>query len=316
MAGGRDRGASGGVAWPMKVVVTGAGGQVGHDLIEALEGRAESAASAESVLGPWGAGSARPEVVAADRGVLDVTDRDRVMRFLVEVRPDVVVHAAAWTDVDGCEVNPDRAFAVNALGTRNVAEAANEVGAHVCYISTDYVFDGRSERPYVEWDEPNPISVYGRSKLGGERELFPGSTIVRTSWVCGASGRNIVRTVLARATTPAAMAFVDDQHGCPTFAEDLSQVVARLAAERRPGTFHVTNQGPTTWYGFARAILEAAGLDPDLVKPISTSELDPPRPAPRPMFSVLDNASLRLSGIGLLADWHEPLARLVRVLTR
>lgn len=297
--------------------MTGAGGQVGHDLVAALGGRARSPAGGPAQPDWPGAselGAAPHDVVAADRAGLDITNRDRVKRFMDEVRPEVVLHAAAWTDVDGCEVDPDRAFGVNALGTRNVAEAAHEVGAHVCYISTDYVFDGRSDRPYVEWDEPNPVSVYGRSKLGGEQELFPGSTIVRTSWVCGAFGRNIVRTVLEAA--PAKMSFVDDQHGCPTFSEDLSLVVARLAIERRPGTFHVTNQGPTTWYAFARAVLEAAGFDPDLVRPISTAELSPPRPAPRPMFSVLDNASLRLSGIGLLPDWRQPLARLVRSLSR
>ena len=195
-----------------------------------------------------------------------------------------MLHAGAYTAVDACESDPDTAFAVNALGTRNVAEAAASVGAHLVYISTDYVFDGTLDRPYVEWDQPNPRSVYGRSKLGGEHEVHavagPSATVVRTAWVSGAHGANMVKTVLrlAEANPGGPLRFVDDQHGCPTFTADLARAVVRLALDRRPGTFHVTNQGETTWFGFARATLAAAGLDPDRVEPIATSELDPPRP--------------------------------------
>ena len=191
------------------------------------------------------------------------------------------------------------------------------VGAHLVYISTDYVFDGTLDRPYVEWDPPNPRSVYGRSKLGGELEVHdvagPSATIVRTAWVSGAHGANMVKTVLrlAAADPDGTLRFVDDQHGCPTFTADLARAVVRLALDRRPGTFHVTNQGETTWFGFARATLAAAGLDPDRVEPIATSDLDPPRPAPRPANSRLDNAALRLSGLPLLPGWTESLARLV-----
>ncbi|MDA8400548.1 MAG: dTDP-4-dehydrorhamnose reductase [Actinomycetota bacterium] len=304
----------------MKVLVTGAAGQVGRDLVDVLSQLSDNdhlVSGAVVARGGEGALAGRNiavEVIPADRSVLDVTVREGVRRLLGELQPDVVIHAAAWTDVDGCEADPDRAFLVNALGTRNVAEAANDVGAHVCYISTDYVFDGRSQTPYVEWDDPHPLSVYGRSKRGGERELFPGSTTVRTSWVCGVHGKNVVRTVLDAASRGKSMRFVDDQHGCPTFSADLSWMLARLAIERRPGIFHVTNQGATTWFGFARAVLEAAGRDPALVEPISTSQLDPPRPAPRPRYSILDNAALRLSGIPLLADWREPLVRVVGLL--
>ena len=167
-----------------------------------------------------------------------------------------------------------------------MAEAAAGVGAHLVYISTDYVFDGTLDRPYVEWDQPNPRSVYGRSKLGGELEVHavagPSATVVRTAWVCGAHGANMVRTVLrlAAADPGGPLRFVDDQHGCPTFTADLARAVVRLALDRRPGTFHVTNQGATTWFGFARAALAAAGHDPDRVEPIATAELDPPRPGP------------------------------------
>ena len=245
---------------------------------------------------------------------LDVSDRDAVLQAIDGVGPDVVIHCAAWTAVDACEGDPDRAFAVNALGSRHVAEGARLTGAHLVYVSTDYVFDGRQPAPYVEWDSPNPLSVYGRSKLGGEREvqsLVPGATIVRTSWVCGAHGANMVKTILRLSAQHGELAFVDDQRGCPTFTEDLAAMIVRLSAARLPGVFHVTNQGPTTWYEFARDVVKAAGRDPSMVRPITTAELQPPRPAPRPANSVLDNAALRLQGIGLLADYHEPLERLV-----
>jgi dTDP-4-dehydrorhamnose reductase len=283
-----------------KILITGAGGQLGRDLVTAFQ-----------------EGGSHREVVGADHEALDVGSRDAVLRVIDAVGPDGVVHAAAWTAVDQCELDPDRAYRDNAVGTRHVAEAARLVGAHVVYVSTDYVFDGRSERPYHEWDAPNPLSVYGRSKLGGERELtalVPGSTIVRTSWVCGATGANMVKTVLRLATERPELAFVDDQRGCPSFTEDLASMIVRLAIARLPGVFHVTNQGATTWYQFARDVIRAAGWDPSIVRPISTAELRPARPAPRPANSVLDNAALRLEGLPLLPDHHEPMERLVKLL--
>jgi dTDP-4-dehydrorhamnose reductase len=279
----------------MRVLVTGAGGQLGREVVEVCAGAGD-------------------EVVGCVRDGLDVSDRDQVMQVVAAASPDVVVHAAAYTNVDGCETDPDRAYAVNALGTRHVAEAARLTGARVCYVSTDYVFDGTAGAPYREWDATNPLSVYGRSKLAGEVVLRPGDTVVRTSWVCGRYGRNFVKTILAKAAQGEALRVVDDQHGCPTFAEDLAAMIRHLVVARLPGVFHVTNQGATTWYRFARDAVAAAGLDVDLVAPISTAEMRPPRPAPRPANSVLDNAALRLSGIALLADHHEPLERLVKEL--
>ena len=242
---------------------------------------------------------------------LDITDRDAVLGAVTASEPDCIVHPAALTAVDRCETEVDLAYRINAIGTRHVAEAARRVGAHVLYVSTDYVFDGTKAEPYLEWDTPNPQSVYGASKLAGERELDPGSTVVRTSWVCGRYGQNMVKTILRVAESNPELAFVDDQRGHPTFAQDLATMIVRLVTERRPGTFHVTNQGAVSWYEFARAVLEAAGADPDRVRPITTADLDPPRPAPRPANSVLDNAALRLSGVELLADYHEPLERTV-----
>jgi len=275
----------------MRVVITGAAGALGTELVSAF---------------------ADHEVIAYK--TLDVGDRDQVLQALAQTAPGVVVHAAAWTDVDGCELDPDRAFRANALGTRHVVAGALLVGARVCYLSTDYVFDGEAGRPYTEWDTPNPLSVYGRSKLGGERELGPEDTVVRTSWLAGSTGRNFVRTVVERASAGKELAVVDDQHGCPTFTADLAPMIRELVVARRPGVHHVTNQGVTSWYGLARETVEMAGMDPELVRPITTAELDPPRPAPRPAFSVLDNAALRLAGLPLLDDYHAPLERLVKEL--
>jgi dTDP-4-dehydrorhamnose reductase len=274
------------------VLVTGASGQLGHELTRQFAGL---------------------DLVAPAGRTLDITDRDAVVGAITSIRPDLVVHAAAWTDVDGCETDPDRALQVNALGTRHVAEGARRVGAHVTYISTDYVFDGTKGSPYDEWDVPAPLSVYGGSKWAGERELDSGYTIVRTSWLFGRVGGNFVRTMVRLASESGELRVVDDQRGCPTWAADLATVVRRLAVGRVPGTFHVTNQGATTWFDLARDALALAGADPARVVPISSAELD--RPAPRPANSVLDNAALRLSGIPLPPDHHDPLERFVKELT-
>jgi dTDP-4-dehydrorhamnose reductase len=288
----------------VRVLVTGAQGQLGAEVVAELSRRAELMVRGKAL-----------DVISASKDVLDVTNRDAVLAAITTIEPDVVIHPAAFTSVDACESDPDRAFAVNSLGTRHIAEAARGVGAHVVYVSTDYVFDGSKTTPYVEWDLPNPLSVYGLSKLGGERELGAGSTIVRTSWVCGRYGQNMVKTVLRLvASGQAPLRFVDDQHGCPTIASDLAKKLVALALERRPGIFHVTNQGATTWFEFVRSIVSYAGGDPEIVTPISTGELDPPRPAPRPVNSVLDNAALRLSSDDLLPSWQESTEALVAAL--
>ena len=280
----------------MRVLITGAGGQVGRELVAAF---------------------ADHEVLAVDHATLEVTDRQAVLAAVTSTRPDAIVHAAAWTAVDDCEGDPDRAIAVNALGTRHVAEGAERVGAHLCYLSTDYVFDGTQAEPYTEWDPPNPQSVYGRSKLAGEAEAarVPESSIVRLSWVCGRHGHNMVKTILRLAGEHDTLQFVDDQFGHPTFADDAAGMIRRLVAERRRGLYHVTNQGVVSWYEFARAVLEAAGLDPDRVEPVATHDLVPVRAAPRPANSVLDNAALRLSGLPLLPHYRESLDRLVAELS-
>jgi dTDP-4-dehydrorhamnose reductase len=277
----------------MKILVTGSTGQLGTELMELL-GQADH----HEVLG-----LARPDC--------DITDRDQVLSAIVGWRPAAVIHCAAFTAVDLCESEVESAYLGNAAATRFVADGARRVGAHVVYLSTDYVFDGTKDSPYVEWDQPNPTSVYGASKLGGEMEMDPEWTIARTSWVCGYHGHNMVKTILRLADERDELAFVDDQWGHPTFAADLAEMVAKLAVERVPGIFHTTNQGAVSWFGFAREVLLAAGLDPERVSPITTAELDPPRPAPRPANSVLDNMAWRQHGFSPSRDFREPLAQLV-----
>ena len=284
-------GAAQGRQLAVRVLITGANGQLGHDLVAAFD-------------------EPHHQVIATNHASMDVANRDATLAAICEAEPDVVIHGAAWTAVDACEGDPDRAFAVNAFGTRNVMEGARRVGAHVVYVSTDYVFDGTKDDPYREWDPPQPRSVYGASKLGGEREIDAASAIVRTSWVCGAHGNNFVKTMLRLAGERDTWGVVDDQRGCPSFTPDLAAAIKRLAIGRLPGTFHLSNQGQTTWYGFACAILEAAGLDPARIKPITTA--DYPTPAARPANSVLDNFAWRSAGFEPLADWRAPLENMIR----
>jgi dTDP-4-dehydrorhamnose reductase len=281
----------------MRVLVTGANGQLGHDVIATCT-------------------AAGDEVISAGRDWLDVTDRAMVHAAIATTRPDAVINCAAWTAVDACESDPDRAMLANALSVRWLREASAAAGSHLVTVSTDYVFDGTKDSPYVEWDEPAPTSVYGRSKLAGEREAGPDAAVVRTSWVCGEHGANMVATVLRLLPERDTLAFVDDQRGHPTFTADLAPALRRLAVERRSGIHHITNAGAVSWFEFVREIVALAGRDPDMVQPIRTADLDPPRPAPRPANSVLDNAVWRLAGLAPLRDHREPLAELVAALTR
>ncbi|HUC33860.1 MAG TPA: dTDP-4-dehydrorhamnose reductase [Ilumatobacteraceae bacterium] len=284
----------------MRVLVTGAGGQLGLD-----------------VVAVWRA--AGDDVTAADRAVLDVCSRSDVMSAVTGVQPDIVVNCAAWTAVDACESDPDRALAANGTAVRWVAEACERAGAHLVHLSTDYVFDGTLDSPYHEWDEPAPQSVYGISKLVGEREalaLGPAAAVVRTAWVCGVHGSNMVKTVMRLAAERDELAFVDDQIGSPTFTHDLAVALRRVALDRMSGVVHATNSSSCSWYEFARLVVAETGRDPSMVTPITTAELQPPRPAPRPANSVLDNAVLRMAGFAPMRDFREPLAETVAALSR
>lgn len=279
----------------MRILITGAAGQLGHDL------RAVCTAAGD-------------DVVAATRADLDVGDAGAVATFVHAAQPDVIVNCAAWTAVDACESDPERAQRDNAEAVAHLRAAADAVAAHLVQISTDYVFSGDLDRPYREDDATGPQSVYGRSKLAGELAAGPNAAVVRTSWVCGEHGGNMVKTVLRllHAGVPE-LAFVADQRGNPTFTADLAVAVRELAAERATGLFHVTNAATgddgapgVSWYEFVREIVAAAGGDPAIVRPITTAELQPPRPAPRPANSVL--ATTRRPP---LRDYREPLADLI-----
>ena len=277
----------------MRLLVTGALGQLGTEVVAAFEGH---------------------DVIATDLPELDITDRDAVLSAVTALAPDAIVNCAAFTAVDDCEARPELAFALNAMAVRYLVEAAARVGGQVCQISTDYVFDGEKAEPYHEWDATGPRSVYGSSKLAGEHELRPEDLLVRTSWLCSANGPNMVATILRLAGEHDELRFVDDQRGHPSFAPDVAAVIRRLIGDRRTGRYHVTNQGAGSWYEFARAVLAASGADPDRVSPIATADLDPPRPAYRPANSVLDNRALRLAGLPVPPHYEEPLAALVGVL--
>lgn len=298
----------------MKVLVTGASGQLGADLVMALRGELPPGGVRRSLMGPDGPSFSDLDVVGANHSQLPVESRSHVGQLFDEFEPELVFHCGAYTAVDACESDEARAYGINAIGTRNIAEASRRVGAHLVYISTDYVFDGTKGSAYREWDDPNPMSVYGRSKLAGERECPPDATIVRTSWVAGAQGANMVKTALRLAAGEGPLRFVSDQHGSPTFCADLAAALVTLGTNKMPGIFHVTNAGATTWFGFVQKVLSLAGADPSRVHPIHTDELDPPRPAPRPANSILENAALSLLGLGLLPEWEDGLTRLVRAL--
>jgi len=275
----------------VKILVTGAGGQVGRELVDALSPH---------------------DVVACTHEQLDTGDRDAVLGAVTSLHPDAIAHCAAWTNVDGCESDHDRAFRDNALASRNVMDAARRVGAYVVALSTDYVFDGEKDTAYHEWDTPNPISIYGESKLAGEFEIDPDCAVVRTSWVCGRHGSNAVKTILRLASQPGKLQFVTDQRGSPTIVSDLVVALRAFIVDRLPGTWHVTNQGALTWFELARVVLTAAGDDPGRVEAITSAELDPPRPAARPANSELENRALRLAGRPLLPHYRDSLDQLVR----
>ncbi|MDP9006330.1 MAG: dTDP-4-dehydrorhamnose reductase [Actinomycetota bacterium] len=275
----------------MRVLITGASGRVGRELVKVFT-------------------AAGHQVSAPTSDVLDVTDWMSVWNAVHALAPDVVVNSAAWTDVDACQGDPDKAERVNGRAVVYLVEAAKAVGAHVCHLSTDYVFDGRKTGPYVEDDETNPLSVYGWSKLLGEAALRPHDTLIRTSWIVARHGQSIVTNVLSQLSLRDQF-YVDDQRGSPTIASDLAGKVLELAEARLGGVFHVTNQGGATWFELARATMESLRLAPTRIKPITAAQLNPPRKAPRPANSELDNAALRREGLALLPHWREPLDRLV-----
>lgn len=275
----------------MKVLVTGAGGQVGAQVVAQLERH-----------------PSRPEVLGVTHGELDLAEREQIEQVVASFGPDAVVNPGALTNVDGCEQDPERAYAVNALGPRFLSVAASRIGAHVVHVSTDYVFDGEAGRPYTEWDDTNPISHYGRSKLGGELEVMRHASswaVARTAWVFGNRGRDFVQLALD-AAAGADYGFVDDQTGSPSYAPDVAAVLVQLALQRVPGVFHAVNEGICTRLTMAADVLELRGLDPSLLKVVSTADLG--RPAPRPVYSAMTNQALPAAGVARLRHYRDALA--------
>ncbi|QRF24368.1 dTDP-4-dehydrorhamnose reductase [Alicyclobacillus sp. TC] len=272
----------------MKVLVTGANGQLGYDVVRlALQ--------------------TGHEVFAATRRELDITHLDETRRVFSMQRPEAVIHCAAYTAVDAAESDADTAFRVNAYGTRNVALASEEVGARLVYVSTDYVFDGCANQPYSEHHPTAPQSVYGKSKRAGEelaqmvcRRLM----IARTAWVYGEHGNNFVRTMLQLGRTREVVRVVDDQIGSPTYTRHLAAALLALSEQDVYGIYHLTGGGHCSWYEFAAEIFRLARL-PARLEPCSTIEF--PRPAPRPAYSVLDNLAFRVNGMPPLPAWQNGL---------
>lgn len=252
------------------------------------------------------------DVVAPGREELDVTAPAAVFRSVEAVRPTAVVNLAACTDIYACERDPGRAHAVNTVGVRNLADACERAGAHLCHLSSDYVFDGAKATAYAEDDDIAPLSVYGSTKAAGEREAGPMATIVRTAWVSGHRGPNVAITVLDQAAEPGRqLRYVDDQRGSPTVAEDLATMLMLLVTERLPGCFHVTNEGEASWYGLARHVLAVAGHDPERIQPIATTDLNGATDVRRPTYSVLDNSELRRAGLPAMRPWEDAFGALV-----
>lgn len=271
-----------------KILITGSSGMLGLDLCQEL--RKDYVVEGADIA------------ASAHQGVKfyqsDITDRNNIAGIIADARPNIVIHTAAWTDVDGCEREKDKAYLVNATGAENVALACKDVGAALVYISTDFVFDGRSVKPYKETDKPAPLSVYGDSKLKGEesiRKALKNHYILRTSWLYGKNGKNFVDTIIAKASTEKMLKVVDDQVGSPTYTKDLAKAIHRLLDKitvddlrtAACGTYHVSNSGKVSWFDYARMMLKLTGATAKVV-PISALELG--RPAKRPEMSVLDNS--------------------------
>lgn len=275
----------------MRIIVTGAKGRLGRDLVHVL-GKSH-------------------EVFGLSRTELDVADLNQCKLAFRNYRPDAVVHAAAYTAVDRAEEDADQAYLVNAYGTRNVAVACRQLDVKVCYISTDYVFDGRATSPYSEYDPPNPQSVYGKSKRAGELLLSSISNqyfIVRTSWLYGSHGNNFVKTILKLIRKQESVQVVHDQIGSPTYTVDLCRFVNELVPTDYFGMYHASNSGFCSRYELAQAILEIS-QSPARLLPCTSAEMS--RPAPRPSYSVLDPMSMRVRGFPPMRHWRDALSAFV-----
>ncbi|MCU5067239.1 dTDP-4-dehydrorhamnose reductase [Bacillus pacificus] len=277
----------------MKVLVTGAKGQLGQDVLCLLENQT------------W-------EVFRFGREELDITNEEKVREKILFIKPNIIIHTAAYTQVDQAESDEETAFKVNAEGTKYLAQAAEAVGAKFCYVSTDYVFDGTKNEPYKTDDATNPQTVYGKSKLAGERytqKYCSRHFIVRTSWVYGLYGNNFVKTMLRLGEEKKELGVVHDQIGSPTYTKDLAMFLIKLINTKSYGTYHASNSDRCSWYEFAEEIFKQAGMKVNLRK-LQTKEFI--RPAKRPAFSVMDCEKQVEQGIFVFPKWKDSLAKFLR----
>jgi dTDP-4-dehydrorhamnose reductase len=273
------------------ILVIGAKGMLGRDLMGVLLSSLPN-----------------DEVIGWDIEEIDIQKEEDTVFKIEKLRPDIMVHIAAYTDVDGCELNEEKAFAVNAEGTKHLALTASRCQAKMVYLSTDYVFDGNKREPYLESDSPHPLNVYGRSKWKGEQyvqELVKDPLIVRTQWLFGRYGKNFVTSILRQAEEKSVLSIVNDQIGSPTYTVDLAKAISALIQFDASGIFHVANSDLCTWCTFGQAILKLSGMDKVRVIPISSRELG--RPAIRPSYSVLNCQKLKKKTGLTLRPWSEAL---------
>ena len=277
----------------MKILITGSNGMLGHDLVDALENH---------------------ELILTNSKTLDITDKNHTIEFIRDAKPDVVINSAAYTDVDGCEENQDLAYAVNGDGVRNLALACRKVNCPLVHISTDYIFNGKNDRPWVEDDEIGPISVYGKSKLKGEQailETLDKYFIVRTAWLYGINGRNFPKTMLELAENHSEITVVYDEVGTPTYTPDLALGISKLIETDYYGIYHLTNSGSCSWCEFAKYIFEVAGKDVNVI-PVTAAEFA--RPAPRPSYSVLENKNWIEKGFKPLRSYKEAIKEYIELI--
>lgn len=273
--------------------MTGCNGQLGRAINLVLQGNSEL------------------EFVNTDVGELDITNIDQVMELARDVKPYAIINCAAHTAVDACETDVDNAYRINALGPRNLSIAATETGAKIVHISTDYVFDGRGTKPYIEFDTPNPQGVYGATKLQGEnmvKQFADRFFIFRTAWLYG-DGKNFVKTMLRLSETNDEVRVVADQVGSPTSTKELAGAIAHLLFTENYGLFHATCEGDCSWADFTEEIFRLAGRDTK-VKHITSAEFG--AKAPRPAYSILENYMLKLTTDYRFADWHDAIAEYIR----
>lgn len=272
----------------MRIVVTGASGRLGGRLVEVLNRDGH-------------------DVHPADQSDFDITDLDQTRAWIVSARPEIVLHPAAWTDVDGCAREPRKAFEINGCGAKHVAQAAREIGAAILYVSSNEVFDGRKRSPYLEHDIPLPVNAYGKSKWLGEQTVKEANArhyIVRTAWLFAHGGKNFIQSILNAARAGKPLRVVTDEIANPTYTDDLAEAIAQLIKTERYGVYHLVNEGYCSRYDFARFVLDNAGYADTPVEPITSKEWS--RPSTPPEFTALENRAGKEIEIDVtLRSWQD-----------